>query len=392
MNSIPFPRKIPASVRAKLESVSHHAKKHVTAAKDAYNRYADSHAPRLSVKEQMFFTKRLAFLINAGVPILEALTMLADQASSRNYARVMKSVIEDVSNGQSLSRSLGRFPDTFGDFGVNIVKIGESSGTLSKNLEYLSEELKKRHSLKQKVIGAFVYPAVITVATLSITGFLVLYLFPKIMPIFSSLHMDLPLSTKIVIAVSVYLQQWGLLTLGALVVLVIALAIALKRYERLRFAYDGWVLRAPIMGTMISFYNLANATRTLGLLLKSGVTLAEALPLTSDTTQNLVYKKEYRLLAESITRGERISTYLFTRSALFPPVVTQMITVGERSGSLSDSLVYLSDLYETEVDEFTKNLSSLIEPALMVIMGILVGFIAISIITPIYGITQNLHP
>ncbi len=122
------------------------------------------------------------------------------------------------------------------------------------------------------------------------------------------------------------------------------------------------------------------------------MTLAEALPLTADTTQNLIYKEQYKLLAEAVIRGERISGYLFKKPELFPIITTQMIAVGERSGSLSTTLVYLSELYESEVDEFTKNLSNLVEPALMVIMGLLVGFIAIAIITPIYGITQHLRP
>ena len=150
-------------------------------------------------------------------------------------------------------------------------------------------------------------------------------------------------------------------------------------------------LRIPILGELMRSYNLANATRTLGLLLQSGVTLSEALPLTADTTANLVYKAEFHKMAGYVHRGERMSSYLLTSTGLFPPIMNQLIAVGERSGSLSNTLVYLSEMYEVEVDDFTKNLSSVIEPAGRVIMGILVGFVAIAIITPIYGITQNLH-
>ncbi len=349
-------------------------------------------APRLSNKEQMLFVKRLAFLISASVPILESLHMVSEQSKSRRYNRVMKSVIADVTNGLSLSRSFERFPHVFGDFGINIIRIGESSGTLSQNLEYLADELKKAEVLKKKVVGAMVYPAVITAATLAITGFLVLYLFPKIMPVFTSLKMELPLSTKIVIAVSTFLQSYGLFFLVGIVAASIALGILIKRNIQVRYFVDAWLLRMPIVGEVIRFYNLATATRTLGLLLRSGVTLAEALPLTADTTKNLIYKEQYRLLAATVLRGERISGHLFKHPDLFPAMTSQMIAVGERSGNLSDTLVYLSGLYEAEVDDFTKNLSSLVEPALMVIMGILVGFIAISIITPIYVITQHLRP
>jgi len=357
-----------------------------------YATYERQTTPRLSVKEQMFLMKRLSFLASAGVPLLESLSMIAEQTLSRRHARVLTSVIADISNGSSLARSFSKFDSVFGDYAVNIVRIGESSGTLSENLNYLADELKKRHSLKQKIIGALVYPIVITLATIGITGFLMLYLFPKIMPIFASLHMELPLTTKIVIAVSTFLQAWGLWTMLALIAILITIIVVRSKSQRFRYLLDGWMLGMPLFGEMLRSYNLANATRTLGLLIKSGMTLAEALPLTADTTQNLVYKAEYRKAGEAIIRGEQLSKSFFLNSFLFPPVLSQMISVGERSGSLSNTLIYLSELYESEVEEFSKNLSSLIEPALMVMMGLVVGFIAVAIITPIYGITQNLHP
>lgn len=353
-------------------------------------RVESASAPRLSVKEQAFFIKRLSFLIKASVPILEGLSMVSEQTMSRRYSRVIDSVLKDVSNGVSLSRSLGKFPHIFGEFGINIIKVGESSGTLSQNLDYLADELHKKHVLKRKVMGALVYPAVITVATLGITGFLILFLFPKIMPIFSSLKMELPMTTQIVIAVSTFLQaSGGWLVLG-IAAFCLVVAVLHKKIEAFRFGFDQVILRMPVFGVMFRYYCLANINRTLGLLLKSGITLAEALPLTADTTQNLVYRAELRHLALSVNRGEQLSKHLRKNRFLFPDIMSQMILIGERSGNLSNTLIYLSELYEAEVEDFTKNLSALIEPALMVIMGIVVGFVAVSIITPIYGITQNL--
>ena len=151
-------------------------------------------------------------------------------------------------------------------------------------------------------------------------------------------------------------------------------------------------MKIPIVGQIIQYYNLANSTRTLGLLLKSGINVSDAIPITGKTTSNLVYKHEFKNLGEIINRGERLSNYLKTKKAVFPDVLTQIVSVGERSGNLSNSLIYLSEMYEAEVDDFTKNLTNLIEPILMIFMGIIVGFIAISIITPIYGITQHLQP
>jgi type IV pilus assembly protein PilC len=217
------------------------------------------------------------------------------------------------------------------------------------------------------------------------------YLFPKIMPIFTSLHSKLPLSTKIVIALSTFFQQWGWLVVVLIILAIIAYVVVMKRSVAMRFRRDEALLRMPVIGTMVQSYNCANGCRTIGLLLKSGITLSEALPITADTTRNLAYRARYRELGDAVIRGEALSQHFLTNRAYFPDMIGHLVAVGERSGSLSNTLVYLSELYDTEVDDFTKNLSTLIEPALMVFMGIIIGFIAISIITPIYGITQNLH-
>lgn len=348
-------------------------------------------SPRLSLKEQVFFAKRLSFLINAGVTLVEGLSMMREQARGRSQKKMLDQVLADVMAGQSLSRSFGKFPRVFNDFTVSIVKVGESSGTLATSLEYLAEELKKKQILRRKVVSAFIYPALITAATFSITAFLMLYLFPKIMPIFTSLRAELPITTKIVMGGSIFLQHYGLVFLLSIIVVVIAVSVALKRSKKLHLWFDHMLLKLPVVGSVILYYNVANTTRTLGLLLKSGVRLSEAIIITGETTRNLVYRQQFEALAAVVNRGERISNHLKRHRGAFPDMLSHMIAVGERSGTLSDTLVYLSDMYDHEVDEFTKNLSTLIEPALMIVMGVIVGFIAISIITPIYGITQNLH-
>jgi type II secretory pathway component PulF len=348
-------------------------------------------AGKLSLRDQTLLAKRLSFLMNANIPLLESLHVLREQTRSKGHGKMLDAIIGDVAQGQSLSRSFSKFPKVFGDFAVHIVKVGETSGTLSQNLGYLSDELKKRHALKRKVVGAFIYPALISLATLGITAFLMLYLFPKIMPVFTSLHMKLPITTRIVMGASTFLREWGL---EFVVVAAIAGVVAMtlhKKNQAIRYFFDSLILRIPMLGQMVQYFNIANSSRTLGLLLKSGVRLGEALSITADTTRNLLYKTHYKELVETVNRGEKISLYMVKHPAVFPDIFGHMVAVGEKSGTLSDTLVYLSEMYEAEVDDFTKNLSTLIEPFLMVVMGLVVGFIAISIITPIYGITQNLH-
>ena len=347
---------------------------------------------RLSIKDQTFLIKRLSFLIKAGIPMLESLVMIREQTRSRSHTIMLDTVIKDVSNGQNLSSSLSKFKNVFGDFAINIIGFGETSGILSENLEYLAEELKKRRALRKKIVSAFIYPAIVTIATLGITGFLMVYLFPKIIPIFSSIHMDLPLSTRIIIQLSNFTRSYGLVSLSLVLFLIITTTLIVKKYSTIHYYFDKYLLKTPIVGKIIQDYNLANSTRTIGLLLRSGITLSEALPITMKTTQNLVYKNEFKNLSTMINRGEKMSTYLKKHRWLFPDILTQVIYVGERSGNLSNSLIYLSEMYEAEVDDFTKNISGLIEPILMIFMGLMVGFIAVSIISPIYGITQHLQP
>lgn len=355
------------------------------------NTFQKTHSREFSIKDQTFFAKRLSFLLRSGVPILESLIMIKEQTHTKSHITLIDAVIADVSNGQFLSTAFERTKRLFGTFAINIIRIGETTGILSENLDYLAEELKKKQALRRKVIGAFIYPAIVTLATIGITTFLVVYLFPKIMPVFTSLHVRLPLTTRVVIWISNFLREDGFLFLAIISIIVASFLIALKKSKRLQLLVDSLTLKIPIAGTIIQYYNLANANRTLSLLLKSGVTLSEALSIVSDTSGNLVYKKEYHTLMETVNRGEKMSSYLHKDRKLFPDILTQIIGVGEKSGDLQNSLLYLAQFYENEVDDFTKNLSNMVEPVLMVCMGILVGFIAISIITPIYGITQNLH-
>jgi len=347
--------------------------------------------PRLSLKEQTLFVKRLSFLLGAGVPLLASLEIVREQTRSRKHLAILSQLCRDVAAGQSLSKSMSTLPRAFGPFTLHIISVGESSGTLGENLLYLAEELRKRQILRRKIIGAAVYPLIITLATLGITGFLMLYLFPKIMPIFNSLHVELPFTTRLVMGVSIFLKEWGVVFFGALILLIILLVVLHKRHKKFRTVFDAALVRVPVVGRAVRHYNLAMGARTLGLLLKSGITLSDALPITAHTTLHTGYKQHYLLMADAVYRGEKISVHLHKHKVFFPEVFGSLTAVGEKSGTLSESLTYLSELYESEVDDFTKNLATIVEPALMITMGLIVGLIAISIITPIYGITQNLH-
>ncbi len=344
-----------------------------------------------STKKQTFFAKRLSFLIRAGVPMLESIHVIKDQTKPKGEIRVFEKIIADVSNGQTLSSSLGRFKKVFGNFAINVIKAGENSGTLIDNLNYLADELKKKELLRKKIMGAMLYPIIVTVATFGVTGFLTVYIFPKIIPIFQSLNAKLPLSTKIIMYLTNVIRTDGLYIFLGLVIFIVGITLLIKKVEKVRFAWDGFILKIPIFGVIVQNYNLTNTMRTLGLLLKSGITLTEAVLVTAETTENLRYSKAFTEIAQGVMKGKTLSELIQKYPKIFPSMLTHMISIGEKSGNLSNTLIYLSEFYEHEFDDQTKNLSSTIEPILMIIMGIMVGFVAISVITPIYEITNSIH-
>ena len=345
-----------------------------------------------SMREQTLFAKRMSFLIKAGVPLVECLNLIRSQTKSDSKKRVFDAVITDVSSGQYLSSSLGKFPRFFGDFSISLIRVGEKSGILSQNLVYLADELQKTSELKRKVVGTLIYPIFITVATLGVTGVLTVYIFPKLMPIFTSLHVDLPLTTRALIALSAYLSEWGILTVLGAIALGLAFYAAHRMYERVRLGTDHVLLHIPFVSNVTRAYNLTNFCRTLGLLLKSGITLTEAITITAETTTNLVYRNACSHLGSRVMQGEPLSRGLAQHPELYPDILVHMIAVGEKTGNLSTTLTYLGELYENEVNELTRGLSNSIEPILMIVMGLLVGLIAVSVITPIYQITQHLQP
>lgn len=345
---------------------------------------------RLSTRDQMFFARRLSFLVGSGVPLLESLEVLLEQVSSRALTHVLTRTVEDVRNGKALAVALSRFSGQFGEFAINIIKVGESGGALATNLRYLAEELEKKDALRKKVVSALVYPIFITVATLGVTGLLTVYIFPKITPIFNSLNVDLPLTTRILIGVSAFLREYGLVLVGVLLVLAVILVVLHRNIRAFRALWDRMLLALPIAGGMVQYYNMATLSRTLGLLLTSGTSIVEALHTTRDTMRNLTYRAELDRAIEHVRAGEKISAHFRRHQRLFPSMVSHLVAIGERTGNLADTFIYLSEFYEGEIDTSAKNLSNALEPALMIMMGVLVGFVAVSVITPIYEITQTL--
>lgn len=344
---------------------------------------------RLSLKEKMLFSRHMEVMIKSGMQILQGLEILKKQTKSKAFSKILDQIISDVKNGHFLSAGLERYPNVFGDFFINLVRVGETSGTLAENLQYLTEELKKKDELKKKVRGAMIYPIVILFATLGITSLMTFVIFPKILPVLTSLNVKLPLVTRIFIVISSFMIKYGIWVFTGIVALGIGIFLML-RVPAVRFRWHKLLIGIPFVGTMVQTVNIISLSRTIGLLLRAGIRIVEALEITSSTMSNLVYKKEIKNVAEGVRKGDQMSKYFIDNPKVFPPIFAQMIVVGENTGKLDESILFLADFYESELDEATKAMSNFLEPVMLLTMGMIVTFVALAIITPIYAITQTL--
>lgn len=346
---------------------------------------------RISLQDRINFARHLSLVIKAGLPVFEGLKIIQTQTESPVLKRVVESLMTDVNNGKFLADGLQRYENLFGNFFVNIVRVGESSGTLSKNLLYLADEMRRQKVLQSKVRSAMVYPMVILVATLGVAGFLTFYVFPKLIPVFGSLNVQLPLTTRVMLASLDFTRNFGLYILGAIIVLIIIGRLIYKHVTPVRYFFDQLLFFMPAVNDLVVAVNIVNFARVFGLLLKSGVKIVEALEITGATFNNLVYKRVLSHAAEEIKKGGQLGNYLLGEKRYFPPLVSGMVRIGESTGNLEENLEYLGEFYDDEVDTKLHTMTSLIEPLMLLFMGLLVGFVALSIITPIYSISAGIQ-
>jgi len=343
----------------------------------------------IGLSQKAVLAKNLAVMQRSGLNIVESLGIIAESSQGK-MKRIIKEIVSSVSAGNTLAQSLERFPKVFSGIFVSSVYAGETSGTLDENLENLSVQLEKENDLKNKIKGAMLYPIVVLIAAFILglgMSFLVL---PKIVPLFEGLKVELPITTRWLIAFSHFVGAHGVGLLIGIVVAVIFLSWFLR--QKLVYPVTHWIfLHTPILKGISKHSNLARFSRTLGTLLKSGLSIDEALQVTEKSLGNYYYKKAIRTVVERVHKGSTMSENLKQYGNLFPKMVTRMIFVGEESGKLEETLLYLAGYYEVEVDNSTKSLSTAIEPILLLIIGGVVAFLALSIITPIYNITGNIR-
>jgi type IV pilus assembly protein PilC len=345
---------------------------------------------RLSAKDKIIFFKYLAVMTEAGIPLERALIAIHNQSNSTVLHRVLHVMLNDTASGEFLSTSLKKMPHLFDMLLTNLITVGETSGTLTSALFRISEHLEKTKELRSKIRSAFLYPSIVITGTLLTTAYMLFVLLPQLLPLFSSLNVELPWITKMVIAVSSFLLANGL-WIFLTVVAVVIVFLLLTRIEKVHYAVDFLILRIPLVGVMIRKVQVTLFSRILSTLLMSGTSIVEAFTIASTSLNNRVYRKALSIIGSTIQEGESISSYLAKHSDLFSPLVTQMVSVGEETGKLDESFDFVAKFTEKELDDATKTLTTVLEPLLMVFIGALVGVVAIAIITPIYSLTQGLQ-
>lgn len=340
---------------------------------------------RVSLTEKMMFIRHMSVMVKAGLPIPRILDVLAIQSKSTYFKEVLNNIKEDIKTGKGLADSMAEYPKVFPPLYSSAIRIGEVGGNLEEVLELLAIQLQKEHDIRSKIKGAMIYPSVVVVAMVIIAVLIMIFVVPNLMKVFSDMNIELPLSTRVIIGTSNFMTNHIIITLGILVAIPILFSIFRSSTfgkNSLHFLF----LHIPVVNGIIKKVNTARFARTLSSLLKSGVSIVNALDIISDTLDNIYFKKALKQAVEHVQKGAPLHEAIENYPNLFPPMVTQMIKVGEETGSSEQILSQLAEFYEKEVDEITKNLSSIIEPILIMVIGGAVGFFAISVIQPMYTV------
>lgn len=343
----------------------------------------------IGLVEKMFFTRNLAMMVGAGLPLTKALDSLAKQSKHYRFRRIINEVNSSIAKGNGFAQSLRTHERVFGPLYINMIEVGEATGRLVDILKILARQMQKEHTLRRRVIGALTYPAVIIIALFIVGFFMMTYVVPNLTEIIRELDAPLPTSTKVIIAVSDVLSKYSSLAAAGIVAFFVLIWLTVKKTKLGKRVFDTLVIKAPLFGHLVLEYNTARFCRTLSYLVAAGVPIIRSLEITASVLGNSYFRDAALDSSKRIQKGTQLYEILEDHKKIFPPVVLQMIQVGEETGTLSDMLLRMAIFFEAEVSSATKNMSSIIEPILMLLIGGAVGFFAVSMLQPIYSSIGN---
>lgn len=344
---------------------------------------------KVGIVEKMLFTKNLQVMISSGVPLPRALNTLSDIVKTKKFKKVLLEVKKRVVKGESFSQAISKYPEIFSDLFVNMIKTGEEAGTLNETLGILANQMEKEHKIKSKIKNAMLYPTIIIVAMTGIGILMLVMVVPNLAKTFEELNMELPITTKFIIFLGTFLAQNWYIFIAIVILFVFSFSYFSKTKQGSKII-DTILLKAPVFSPLIKKTNSASIIRTLGSLIASGVPIARSIDITSKTINNFYYKKALTEITQKIRKGEKLSSAMNDYQNIFPIIVIQMIKVGEETGETSVVLLKLAEFFEQEVSATAENLSTIIEPILMLIIGGAIGFFAVSMIQPMYSILEGI--
>lgn len=344
---------------------------------------------RVPLKEKLFFIQYFGIMFKTGISLSVIMRTLSQQTSNKYFSKVISEVGEKVERGESLADSFRPYKNVFGELFINMIEAGEMSGNLENVLDQLYTQTKKQSEITSKVKGALTYPAVLLLAMIAIGVFMMTFVVPRLTGVLESFGTELPLPTKILIGISDFVTSNGLLVGGITIALVLIVVQILRTY-RGKYYFDWMIVKMPIIGPIIKKVNLARFARTTSSLLKTDILIVKSFRITSNILGNLLYKEAIQDMSHRIEKGAQINEIISEYPKLFPPVVNQIVLVGEETGELDSILLELADFYEKEVDSIMDNLPSIIEPILILLLGVGVGGMAIAIIMPMYSMTSSI--
>ena len=344
---------------------------------------------RIPLSEKLFFIQHLRLMMRAGVPLARALSTLSLQSGNKKFQLILTDLKNSIEKGNGFAESLKKYKKIFGELFINIIQAGEVSGKLEDALEQLFIQTKKDYEIRSKVRGAMIYPIIIVLAMIGIGGLMIIFIIPKITEIFQASGVELPLPTRILIGISDFAVAHKILTPSVIIILISGFFAAI-RTKKGKLYFHIVLLRLPIFGKIIKKINLSRFCRTLHSMLMTDIPIMDSLKITSNVLGNVIYKQIIIEASEKVAKGINIADTLKKDPRIFPPVVTEMITIGEETGSLDNVLKEMAEFYEEEVNQTMKNLPAIIEPVLILILGVGVAGMALAVIMPMYSLTETI--
>ncbi len=345
---------------------------------------------RVKEHDKILFARNLGAMLAAGLSMSRALAVMERQARGAKLKEVLKGLQAAIEKGSDLSKGMESFGKVFPGIMVAMVRAGEESGTLTDSLSTMADQLEKTYELKKKIKGAMIYPGIIVTVLCIVGALMLIFIVPTLTATFKDMNVELPITTQFIVGLSDFLVKNTLIALFAVVLMGTGFYFALKSKPGRR-AFEFILLRVPVIGGIVREVNAARTGRTLSSLLSSGVGIVQALEITGEVVQNSYFREVIAKARDHVQKGSPLSETFMHAEKLYPPLVGELMAVGDETGKISEMLKEVAQYYEKEVEQKTKNMSTIIEPFLMVIVGGAVGFFAVSMISPIYSITNNIQ-